>query len=140
MGYGLPAAMGVQMAHPNEAVICISGEASIQMNIQELSTILQYRLPVKLVILNNHYMGMVRQWQEMFYESRYSSSYMDALPDFMKLAEAYGIAGVRIEKTDDLDAGIKKMMEIDGPVVCDCLLYTSPSPRDQRGSRMPSSA
>jgi len=122
MGYGLPAAMGVQMAHPKEAVICISGEASIQMNIQELSTIKQYRLPVKLVILNNHYMGMVRQWQEMFYESRYSESYMDSLPNFMKLAEAYGIAGIQISKSDDLDAGIKKMMEIDGPVVCEIIV------------------
>ena len=97
MGFGLPAAMGVQMAHPDATVVCITGEGSIQMNIQELSTCLQYGLPVKVVCLNNGYLGMVRQWQEFFYDRRYSMSYMDSLPDFVKLAEAYGHIGVRIE-------------------------------------------
>ncbi|GAB6033996.1 acetolactate synthase 3 large subunit [Galenea microaerophila] len=97
MGFGLPAAMGAQMAHPDATVVCITGEGSIQMNIQELSTCLQYGLPVKVVCLNNGYLGMVRQWQEFFYDRRYSMSYMDSLPDFVKLAEAYGHIGVRIE-------------------------------------------
>lgn len=96
MGFGLPAAMGVQLAHPNAPVACVTGEASIQMCIQELSTCLQYMLPIKVVNLNNRYMGMVRQWQELMYESRYSHSYMDALPDFVKLAEAYGHVGMKI--------------------------------------------
>ena len=95
MGYGLPAAIGVQMAHPHALVIDIAGEASILMNMQEMSTALQYRLPVKVFILNNEYMGMVRQWQELLHGSRYSESYSEALPDFVKLAEAYGGHGIR---------------------------------------------
>jgi acetolactate synthase-1/2/3 large subunit len=107
MGFGLPAAMGVQLAHPRSTVACITGEASIQMCIQELSTCLQYDLPIKIISLNNRYMGMVRQWQEFFYESRYSHSYMDALPDFVKLAESYGHVGMRIEKPADVDGALK---------------------------------
>ena len=103
MGYGLPAAMGVQVAHPDALVIDIAGESSIMMNIQEMSTINQYRLPVKVFILNNLYMGMVRQWQELLYDSRYSEVYMDSLPDFVKLAEAFGAVGLRAEKAGDLD-------------------------------------
>ncbi len=120
MGYGLPAAIGAQIAFPDALVIDIAGEASIQMNIQELATATQYRLPVKIFILNNEYMGMVRQWQELTYESRYSSSYSDALPDFVKLGEAYGWTGIRIEKPDELDAGIDAMINTDGPVIVDC--------------------
>ena len=106
MGFGLPAAMGVQFAHPKDTVVCVTGEASIQMCIQELSTCKQYDLPIKIVNLNNRYMGMVRQWQEFFYESRYSHSYMDALPDFQKLAEAYGHVGMRIEKPADVEGAL----------------------------------
>jgi len=120
MGYGLPAAIGAQLGNPNALVIDIAGEASIQMNIQELGTATQYRLPVKIFILNNEYMGMVRQWQELTYESRYSESYSDALPDFVKLAEAYGWKGIRIERPDQLDAGIAEMLAYDGPVIVDC--------------------
>jgi acetolactate synthase-1/2/3 large subunit len=98
MGFGLPAAMGVKMAHPDDDVLCITGEGSIQMCIQELSTCLQYDTPVKIISLNNRYLGMVRQWQEIEYSKRYSHSYMDALPDFVKLAEAYGHVGMRIER------------------------------------------
>ncbi len=107
MGFGLPAAMGVQFAHPDATVVCVTGEASIQMCIQELSTCKQYDLPIKIVNLNNRYMGMVRQWQEFFYESRYSHSYMDALPDFIKLAEAYGHVGIRVERTEDVEGALK---------------------------------
>ncbi len=120
MGYGLPAAIGAQLGHPEALVIDIAGEASIQMNIQELGTAAQYRLPVKVFILNNEYMGMVRQWQELTYESRYSNSYSDSLPDFVALAEAYGWKGIRIEDEGDLDAGIEAMMAHDGPVMVDC--------------------
>lgn len=120
MGYGLPAAIGAQLGNPNALVIDIAGEASIQMNIQELATAAQYRLPVKIFILNNEYMGMVRQWQELTYESRYSESYSDSLPDFVKLGEAYGWKGIRIETNDDLDAGIAAMLDHDGPVIVDC--------------------
>ncbi|WP_298673358.1 acetolactate synthase 3 large subunit [uncultured Sphingomonas sp.] len=120
MGYGLPAAIGAQLGHPNALVIDIAGEASIQMNIQELGTATQYRLPVKIFILNNEYMGMVRQWQELTYESRYSESYSDALPDFVKLAEAYGWKGIRIERPDQLEGGIAEMLAYDGPVMVDC--------------------
>ncbi len=120
MGYGLPAAIGAQIAHPNALVIDIAGEASIQMNIQELGTASQYRLPVKVFILNNEYMGMVRQWQELTYSSRYSESYSDALPDFVALAEAYGWKGIRIEDPADLESGISAMLEYDGPVMVDC--------------------
>ena len=120
MGYGLPAAIGTQLAHPKSLVIDIAGEASILMNMQEMSTAMQYRLPVKIFILNNEYMGMVRQWQELTYESRYSNSYSDSLPDFVKMAEAYGWKGIRIEDEADLDAGIRAMIEHDGPVMVDC--------------------
>ena len=122
MGYGLPAAIGAQLGHADALVIDIAGEASIQMNIQELATASQYRLPVKVFILNNEYMGMVRQWQELTYESRYSNSYSDSLPDFVKLAEAYGWKGIRIEDAADLDAGIRAMIDHDGPVMVDCLV------------------
>ena len=120
MGYGMPAAIGAQLAFPDALVIDIAGEASIQMNIQELSTATQYRLPVKVFILNNEYMGMVRQWQELTYAGRYSESYSSALPDFVKLAEAYGWKGIRIEGPDQLDAGIQAMIDHDGPVMVDC--------------------
>ena len=120
MGYGMPAAIGAQRGCPDALVIDIAGEASIQMNIQELGTASQYRLPVKIFILNNEYMGMVRQWQELTYESRYSNSYSDSLPDFVKLAESYGWKGIRITSEDELDAGILAMMEHDGPVMVDC--------------------
>ena len=120
MGYGLPAAIGAQLGNPNALVIDIAGEASIQMNIQELATASQYRLPVKVFILNNEYMGMVRQWQELTYESRYAESYSDSLPDFVRLAEAYGWKGIRIEAMDELDDGIAAMLAHDGPVMVDC--------------------
>ena len=122
MGYGLPAAIGAQCGNPDSLVIDIAGDASIQMNIQEMGTATQYRLPVKVFILNNEWMGMVRQWQELTYESRYSNSYSDSLPDFVKLAEAYGWKGIRIENESQLDAGIKAMIEHDGPVIVDCLV------------------
>jgi acetolactate synthase-1/2/3 large subunit len=122
MGYGLPAAIGAQLGHPDALVIDIAGEASIQMNIQELGTASQYRLPVKIFILNNEYMGMVRQWQELTYESRYSNSYSDSLPDFVKLAEAYGWKGIRITEERDLDNGIMRMLDHPGPVIVDCLV------------------
>jgi len=108
MGFGLPAALGVQLAYPDAQVACVTGEASIQMCIQELSTALQYMLPVKIVNLNNRYMGMVRQWQEFFYDSRYSHSYLDALPDFVKLAESYGHVGMRIEQPGDVEGALKE--------------------------------
>jgi acetolactate synthase-1/2/3 large subunit len=120
MGYGLPAAIGAQLGNPGALVIDIAGEASIQMNIQELATATQYRLPVKIFILNNEYMGMVRQWQELTYSSRYSESYSDSLPDFVKLGEAYGWKGIRIERRDALDDGIAEMLAYDGPVIVDC--------------------
>ncbi|MBL8805628.1 MAG: biosynthetic-type acetolactate synthase large subunit, partial [Rhodospirillales bacterium] len=119
MGYGLPAAMGVQIAHPDALVIDVAGEASTLMNIQELSTIVQYRLPVKVFILNNQYMGMVRQWQELLHGSRYSESYMDSLPDFVKLAEAFGCVGLRATKTAEVDAVINEMIAVKRPVVVD---------------------
>jgi acetolactate synthase-1/2/3 large subunit len=108
MGFGLPAAMGVQMAHPDATVACVTGEGSIQMNIQELSTCKQFRLPIKVIALNNRYLGMVRQWQEFFHGNRYSESYMDALPDFVKLAEAYGHIGIRIDKPSDVEPALKE--------------------------------
>jgi acetolactate synthase I/II/III large subunit len=122
MGYGLPAAIGAQLGNPDALVIDIAGEASIQMNIQELGTASHYRLPVKVFILNNEYMGMVRQWQELTYESRYSNSYSDSLPDFVKLAEAYGWKGIRISDEAGLDAGIQAMLDHDGPVMVDCMV------------------
>ena len=110
MGFGVPAAMGVQLAFPDETVCCISGEASLVMCIQELSTCLQYGLPIKIISLNNRYMGMVRQWQEFFYDRRYSHSYMDALPDFVKLAESFGHVGMRVEKTADVSGALKEAL------------------------------
>ncbi len=119
MGYGLPAAMGVQIAHPEALVIDVAGEASILMNIQEMSTIAQYRLPVKAFILNNEYMGMVRQWQELLHGGRYAESYMDSLPDFVKLAEAFGAVGLRAEKPGDVDGLIQEMIKVKRPVIAD---------------------
>ncbi len=110
MGFGLPAAIGTKLAFPNEEVVCITGEASIQMCIQELSTCKQFDLPIKIVNLNNRYMGMVRQWQEMFYDKRYSHSYMDALPDFIKLSESYGHVGMRIEKPEDVEGALREAL------------------------------
>ncbi|MCW5604260.1 MAG: acetolactate synthase 3 catalytic subunit [Burkholderiales bacterium] len=112
MGVGLPYAMGVQLAHPKSTVACVTGEASIQMCIQELSTCKQYHLPIKLVNLNNRYMGMVRQWQEFFYGNRYAESYMDALPDFVKLAEAYGHVGVKVEKPGDVEGALREAFKL----------------------------
>ncbi len=125
MGYGLPAAIGAQLGNPGALVIDIAGEASIQMNIQELATATQYRLPVKIFIVNNQYMGMVRQWQELTYESRYAESYSDSLPDFVKLAEAYGWKGILIENPGQLDSGIAEMLAYDGPVMVDCRVSQS---------------
>ncbi|MDO8288904.1 MAG: acetolactate synthase 3 large subunit [Parvibaculum sp.] len=120
MGYGLPAAVGVQIAHPDALVIDIAGEASIQMCMQEISTAVQFMLPVKIFILNNEYMGMVRQWQQLLHGGRYSHSYSDALPDFVKLAEAYGAVGIRAEKPSELDEKIKQMIDVKAPVIFDC--------------------
>jgi acetolactate synthase I/II/III large subunit len=120
MGYGLPAAVGVQVAHPKKLVVDIAGEASILMTMQEISTAVQYNLPIKIFILNNQYMGMVRQWQELLHEKNYSESYSEALPDFVKLAEAYGCVGIRAEKPDELDEKIEEMININRPVIFDC--------------------
>ena len=122
MGYGLPAALGVQIAHPKDLVIDVAGEASILMNIQEMSTIKQYRLPVKVFILNNNYMGMVRQWQELLHGNRLSESYMESLPDFVKLAESFGATGLRVENPSDVDDAIKEMINIKGAVICDVVV------------------
>jgi acetolactate synthase-1/2/3 large subunit len=122
MGYGLPAAMGVQVAHPDALVIDIAGEASILMNIQEMSTIAQYRLPVKVFILNNQYMGMVRQWQELLHGGRYSESYTAALPDFVKLADAFGAVGRRIERPEEVDDAIREMIETPRAFVLDVVV------------------
>jgi acetolactate synthase-1/2/3 large subunit len=120
MGYGLPAAVGVQMAHRDALVIDIAGEASILMNIQELSTAVQFRCPVKIFILNNEYMGMVRQWQELLHGGRYSQSYSEALPDFVKLAEAYGAHGIRCSDPAKLDDAIREMIDTPNTVIFDC--------------------
>ena len=120
MGYGLPAAVGVQIAHPKKLVIDIAGEASVLMTMQEMSTAVQYNLPIKIFILNNQYMGMVRQWQELLHEKNYSESYTEALPDFIKMAEAYGCKGIKAEKPHELDEKIREMVEFDGPVIFDC--------------------
>jgi acetolactate synthase-1/2/3 large subunit len=122
MGYGLPAAIGTQMAHPGKLVIDIAGEASILMNMQEMSTAVQYRLPVKIFILNNEYMGMVRQWQELLHGSRYAESYSESLPDFVKLAEAYGAHGIRCSDPASLDDAIREMINSPKPVIFDCLV------------------
>ncbi len=120
MGYGLPAAVGVQIAHPDKLVVDIAGEASVLMTMQEMSTAVQYNLPIKIFILNNQYMGMVRQWQELLHEKNYSESYSEALPDFVKLAEAYGCKGIIAKNPDELDAKIKEMVDHNGPVIFDC--------------------
>jgi len=122
MGYGLPAAVGVQVAHPNKLVIDIAGEASVLMTMQEMSTAVQYSLPIKIFILNNEYMGMVRQWQELLHEKNYSESYTAALPDFVKLAEAYGCVGIRAKTPDELDDKIIEMINTDRPVIFDCMV------------------
>jgi acetolactate synthase-1/2/3 large subunit len=122
MGYGLPAAVGVQVAHPNKLVIDIAGEASVLMTMQEMSTAVQYSLPIKIFILNNEYMGMVRQWQELLHDKNYSESYTAALPDFVKLAEAYGCVGIRATKPEELDDKIIEMINTDRPVIFDCLV------------------
>jgi len=120
MGYGLPAAVGVQIAHPDKLVIDIAGEASVLMTMQEMSTAVQYNLPIKIFVLNNQYMGMVRQWQELLHEKNYSESYSEALPDFVKLAEAYGCKGIKADDPDELDDKIREMVNHDGPVIFDC--------------------
>ena len=122
MGYGLPAAVGVQIAHPGKLVIDIAGEASVLMTMQEMSTAVQYKLPIKIFILNNEYMGMVRQWQELLHEKNYSESYTAALPDFVKLAESYGCIGIRAKTPSELDEKIKEMIEVDKPVIFDCVV------------------
>jgi acetolactate synthase-1/2/3 large subunit len=122
MGYGLPAAVGVQMAHPNSLVIDIAGEASVLMTMQEMSTAVQHRLPIKIFILNNQYMGMVRQWQELLHGGRYAESYTEALPDFVKLAEAYHAVGIRCDKPADLDGAIREMIDVKRPVIFDCVV------------------
>ena len=125
MGYGLPAGIGAHFAAPDRQVVVISGDGSIQMNIQELSAAVQYNVPVKVVILNNHYLGMVRQWQEKFYEERYSHSYMDAMPDFVKLAEAYGAKGFRAEKSSELSATLRAAFAEAGPVLVEVVIPKS---------------
>jgi len=122
MGYGLPAAVGVQVAHPDKLVIDIAGEASVLMTMQEMSTAVQYKLPIKIFILNNEYMGMVRQWQELLHEKNYSESYTAALPDFVKLAEAYGCVGIRAKKPDELEGKIAQMLAVNEPVIFDCVV------------------
>lgn len=125
MGYGVPAAIGAQLAHPDALTICISGDASFMMNMQELATIKQYSLPVKIIILNNRYMGMVRQWQELIYEKRESQSYSEALPDFIKLAESFGIKGMECSNPQELDAKITEMLDHKGPVLFNCVIEKS---------------
>ena len=120
MGYGLPAAVGVQLAHPDALVIDIAGEASVQMTMQEMSTAMQYQLPIKIFILNNEYMGMVRQWQELLHGGRYSHSYSEALPDFVKMADAFGCVGLRATRPAELDDKIREMIEVKKPVLFDC--------------------
>ena len=122
MGYGLPSAVGVQVAHPDKLVIDIAGEASVLMTMQEMSTAVQYKLPIKIFIINNEYMGMVRQWQELLHEKNYSESYTAALPDFVKLAEAYGCVGIRAKKPDELDGKIAQMLAVNKPVIFDCVV------------------
>ncbi|MEX0829630.1 MAG: biosynthetic-type acetolactate synthase large subunit [Nitrospirales bacterium] len=123
MGFGFPAAMGAQAAFPKRLVLCIAGDGSIQMNTQELATAVIEKLPVKVFVINNRFHGMVRQWQDLFYEGRYASSYLGNVPDFVKLAEAYGAAGIRIEKVGDVDAGIQEALAIDRPVFVDVPVY-----------------
>ena len=119
MGFGFPAAIGAQLAHPDALVVDIAGDGSILMNIQEMSTVIQHRLPVKIFIINNEYMGMVRQWQELLHGGRYSESYMDSLPDFVKLAESFKAKGLRATKSNEVDDVIQEMIEHKGPVIAD---------------------
>jgi len=125
MGYGVPAALGAQIANPDSLVMCVSGDASFMMNMQELATIKQYNLPVKIIVLNNRYMGMVRQWQELIYAKRESQSYMESMPDFIKLAESFGIKGMRCENPAELDQKILEMINHKGPVLFDCVIEKS---------------
>ena len=123
MGYGLPAAIGIQVAYPDEMVVCITGDSSFQMNIQELGTVAQYNLPVKIVIVNNHWQGMVRQWQQSFYGERYSQSSMEeGAPDFVKLAESYGIKAAKLEKTSHFEDELKELLEYPGPTLIDVVV------------------
>ena len=124
MGFGLPAAIGAQMAHPHRTVVDVAGDGSIQMNIQEMATAVQYKLPVKIVILNNRYLGMVRQWQELFYGKRYAATCMDCAPDFVKLAEAYGAAGLRAEKPEEVETVLAEGLALPGPVIMDFTVET----------------
>ncbi len=119
MGYGFPAAIGAKLAFPEKTVIDIAGDASIQMNIQELATAMQYKCPVKIAILNNHFLGMVRQWQELFYDKHYASTNMDVAPDFVALAQAYGAVGLRATKKDEVEAVIKEALATDNTVLMD---------------------
>lgn len=123
MGFGFPAAMGAQAAFPDKLVLCVAGDGSVQMNMQEMATAVVHKLPVKVIIINNRFHGMVRQWQDLFYEGRYSSSYLNVTPDFVKLAEAYGAVGLRAEKVSDLDAVIKEAIAVDRPVIVDVPVY-----------------
>ena len=125
MGYGVPAAIGAAIANPNDLVVCVSGDGSFLMNMQELSTIKQYNLPVKIIILNNRYLGMVRQWQELVFENRESESYMDSLPDFIKLAESFGIKGIYCDKPQEIESKFQEMLDHDGPVLFDCVVEKS---------------
>src|SRR5262249_9340348 len=122
MGYGLPASVGVQIAHPKSLVIDIAGEASVLLTMQEVSTAVQYNLAIKMCVLNNQDMDMVRQWQELLHGGRYSHSYTEALPDFVKLAEAYHAVGIRCEKPGDLDGAIREMIDVERPVIFDCVV------------------
>jgi acetolactate synthase-1/2/3 large subunit len=122
MGYGLPASIGVQLAHPNSLVVDIAGEASVLMTMQEMSTAVQYELPIKVFVINNQYMGMVRQWQELLHGGRYAHSYTEALPDFVKLADAYHAVGIRCERPGDLDGAIREMIDVKRPVIFDCVV------------------
>jgi acetolactate synthase-1/2/3 large subunit len=122
MGFGLPAALGAQVAFPNKLTLCIAGDGSVQMNIQELATAVVHKLPVKVIVINNRYHGMVRQWQDLFYEGRYAYSYLDVYPDFVKLAEAYGAVGLRVAKVSELDDAIRETVALDKPVILDVLV------------------
>src|SRR5437868_4910913 len=128
MGYGLPAALGVQVAHPDSLVIDIAGDASVQMTMQEMSTAVQYELPIKIFILNNQYMGMVRQWQQLLHGNRLSHSYSEAMPDFVMMAEAYGGVGFQVFKPGDLDGAIMDMIKVKKPVLFDCRVATLEQP------------
>jgi acetolactate synthase-1/2/3 large subunit len=120
MGYGLPAALGVQIAHPDALVIDIAGDASVQMTMQEMSTAVQYGAPIKIFILNNQYMGMVRQWQQLLHGNRLSNSYTEAMPDFVLMAQAFGAHGIRCDKPSELDGAIQEMIDVNKPVLFDC--------------------